>query len=254
MIALFDSGVGGLSVFKELYQLAPYEDYIYYADNANCPYGEKSVEFIRERAGEIARILISEGADIIVVACNTATAAAIDYLREKFDIGFIGLEPAIKPAALSSESKVVGVLATAGTFRGRLYRQTSGKYAQDVTIIEKVGEGLVELVENGKTDYENAGDAVMKCVAPMTAMGADRIVLGCTHYPFLEDVIRKCAPGVSIINPAPAVARHTVEVLDSAGYRFKDGKTGDTGSLKLLSSGDNRILERMAGALYRAHK
>ena len=116
MIALFDSGVGGLSVFKELVKIAPDEDYIYYSDNANCPYGEKPVGEIRERALRISGLLIGKGADIVVVACNTATAAAIDFLREKFAIPFIGMEPAIKPAALESESKVIGVLATAGTF------------------------------------------------------------------------------------------------------------------------------------------
>lgn len=244
MIALFDSGVGGLSVFKELYRILPREDYLYYSDNANCPYGEKPVQFIRERAFEISRMLMGKGAHIIVVACNTATAAAIHALRERFDIPFIGMEPAIKPAALQSKSKVVGVLATAGTFKGELYRQTSTKYASGVTVIERVGKGLVELVEKGLTDYSHSSEAVMECIRPMLDKGADYIVLGCTHYPFLEDTIRKCAQGVGIINPAEAVAKHTADILQDKGYVFGNG-----GSLELLSSGDGTILEKMARSL-----
>lgn len=249
MVALFDSGVGGLSVFKELVKIAPDEDYIYYSDNANCPYGEKPVVEIRERALHISGLLIGKGADIVVVACNTATAAAIDFLREKFAIPFIGMEPAIKPAALESESKIIGVLATAGTFKGELYKNTSVKYAKGVTVIERVGKGLVELVENGRTGYDEAAASVKECVDPMTEMGADRIVLGCTHYPFLEEVIKKCAPNAKIINPAPAVAKHTLEVLQD-GRRYNNTEKRKTGSLTLISSGDNSVLIRMAKAIW----
>lgn len=245
MIALFDSGVGGLSVLKEIRKAAPDEDYMYFSDNAFCPYGEKPVSVIRERACEISRTLIGKGADIIVVACNTATAAAIDCLRENFDLPFIGMEPAIKPAAIKSRSKVIGVLATAGTFKGELYKRTSVKYAKGITVIERVGKGLVELVENGQTDFEHAARAVMECVRPMNEKGADCIVLGCTHYPFLESVIRQCSPQAEIINPAGAVARHTLEVLREKGYGFGKG----SGKIELMSSGDDTVLKKMAAAV-----
>lgn len=248
MIAIFDSGVGGLSVFREIYCLLPGEEYVYYCDNANCPYGDKPKEFIEKRAMEISSKLISMGAEIIVVACNTATAAAIDALRARFDIPFIGMEPAIKPAISHTESGVVGVLATAGTFRGELYRHTSSKYKGQTSIIERVGKGLVELVESGDTSSDTAREMVMECIRPMLQAGADQIVLGCTHYPFLETLIRECAPGVEIINPAPAVARHTVEVLQQIGYPLK--KEG-RGEVLFIASGDDKVLKQMAGEIIR---
>lgn len=247
MISLFDSGIGGLSVLKEFYKAAPYEDYTYYADNAYCPYGEKSPEFIIGRATEISRELISAGADIIVVACNTATAAAISTLRGLFKVPFIGMEPAVKPAALSSRSGKVGVLATAGTFKGSLYRHTSDLYKGYADIIERVGEGLVELVESGILDGPETEEKIRRCITPMLEAGADHIVLGCTHYPFLEKAIRKCAPGTTIVNPAPAVARHTLEVLKDSGYSFRQGP--GHGKTVLLSSGNPEILKKTAASI-----
>lgn len=247
MISLFDSGIGGLSVLKELYKAAPNEDYTYFADNAYCPYGEKSPEFIIERATEISRTLISAGADIIVVACNTATAAAITTLRKQFGIPFIGMEPAVKPAALGSKSGKVGVLATAGTFKGSLYRHTSGLYKGYADIIERVGEGLVELVESGRLEGPETEARIRRCITPMLEAGADHIVLGCTHYPFLKEAIRKCAPGITIVNPAPAVARHTLEVLKERGYSFSKGP--GHGKTVLLSSGDPEILRKTAASI-----
>lgn len=247
MISLFDSGIGGLSVLKELYRAAPGEDYTYFADNAYCPYGEKSPEFIIGRAVKISEELISRGADIIVVACNTATAAAISTLRGRFPVPFIGMEPAVKPAVLGSRTGTVGVLATAGTFKGSLYRHTSDKYKGYAEIIEHVGEGLVELVESGKLDGPETEQKIRRCITPMLEAGADHIVLGCTHYPFLEAAIRKCAPGATIVNPAPAVARRTIEVLKNMGYVFRQGPA--PGRTVLLSSGDPGILKRTAASI-----
>lgn len=216
MIGIFDSGAGGLSVWKELLAVAPGERYFYISDNANCPYGPKSKEFVLGRATAISDYLISQGAEIIVVACNTATAAAIDSLRSRYDIPFVGMEPAVKPAAIETKSGVIGVLATRGTFNGRLYINTSEKFARsrDVKIIETVGDGLVELVEEGRTDTPEAEALVRKYIEPMVEAGADHIVLGCTHYPFLSGLIEKIAgESVKILNPAPAVAAHAIKVL-----------------------------------------
>lgn len=218
MIGIFDSGSGGLSVLREILRVLPWEKYIYYADNANCPYGEKTPEFIRGRGRAISEYLLSRGAEIIVVACNTATAAAISTLRNEYPVRFIGMEPAVKPAALSSKTGVIGVLATAGTLKGSKYLTAKGIYEEDVKIVEHVGQGFVELVENGILDGPVAEETVRKSLRPLLEAGADRIVLGCTHYPFLRKVIQRVAgPDVTIIDPAPAVARHLLEVMREEG-------------------------------------
>ena len=214
MIGVYDSGQGGKSVLKELRALMPGEDYVYFADAAYCPYGPKSPEFIIERACAITDFLISKGCQIIVVACNTATAAAISYLREHYRVPFVGMEPALKPAALHSKTGVVGVLATSGTFKGKLYLNTLAKFSGDVRVIQRVGEGLVETVEAGVFDGPEVENLIHNCVDPMLEEGVDHIVLGCTHYPFLQPVIERIAgAGVTVINPAPAVARQTQRVL-----------------------------------------
>ena len=187
MIGIFDSGIGGLSVFREILKVLPEEKYIYYSDNAHCPYGEKSQEYIIDRSREITRSLISQGADIIVVACNTATAAAIASLRKEFPIKFIGMEPAVKPAAMTTKTGTVGVLATAGTLKADKYLNTREKWAEGVKIAEHVGQGFVELVERGETSGPVAEEIVTASLKPLLDEGADRIVLGCTHYPFLTE-------------------------------------------------------------------
>ena len=217
MIGVFDSGSGGLSVWKELVKIMPSEDYYYISDSAYCPYGPKTKEMIVKRATAISDFLIERGSEIIVVACNTATAAAISELRQTFDIPFVGMEPAVKPAAAFTKTGVIGVLATQGTFKGKLYLTTSELYARrkHVKIVEKVGEGLVELVESGKTDTTEAEQLVKKYIDPMLEEGADCVVLGCTHYPFLEKVIRKVASDrLNIVNPAPAVAKRARNLLE----------------------------------------
>lgn len=250
MIGIFDSGVGGLSVFREIRKLLPEERYIYYSDNAHCPYGEKSREYIIDRAREITRLLLSEGADIIVVACNTATAAAIATLREEFQVRFIGMEPAVKPAAMSTKTGVVGVLATAGTLKADKYLNTREKWAEGVKIAEHVGQGFVELVEKGCTSGPEAEGVVTESLKPLLDEGADRIVLGCTHYPFLSETISKTAaiiaPGrdIKVIDPAPAVAKHLLEIMKENRLIKKDGF-----NIVLKSSGDDTILQETYGRL-----
>ena len=246
-IGIFDSGVGGLSVLREILKVLPGEDYVYFADNANCPYGEKTKEFITERAREISEMLIGKGADIIVVACNTATAAAISTLREEYSVKFIGMEPAIKPAIGMTRSGVVGVLATAGTLKAEKYRHTRDLANGKVTVVEHVGQGFVEMVENGIISGPDAEDTVRASLKPLLDEGADTIVLGCTHYPFLMDTIRKIAgPDVNIIDPAPAIAKHLLEVMNDEGI-----KTGihRRGNIELMASGDDRVLRRLAGKI-----
>lgn len=250
MIGIFDSGVGGLSVFREIRKLLPEERYIYYSDNAHCPYGEKSREYIIDRAREITRLLLSEGADIIVVACNTATAAAIATLREEFQIRFIGMEPAVKPAAMSTKTGVVGVLATAGTLKADKYLNTREKWAEGVKIAEHVGQGFVELVEKGCTSGPEAEGVVTESLKPLLDEGADRIVLGCTHYPFLSETISKTAAiiaperDIKVIDPAPAVAKHLLEIMKENRLIKKDGF-----NIVLKSSGDDTILQETYGRI-----
>lgn len=252
MIGIFDSGVGGLSVFREIYKLLPEERYIYFSDNAHCPYGEKTKEYIIGRAREITRFLMDKGAEIIVVACNTATAAAIKTLRDEFPVKFIGMEPAVKPAARNSQTGVVGVLATAGTLKAEKYIDTREKWARNVKIVEHIGQGFVELVENGEICGPKAESVIEASLRPLLEAGADTIVLGCTHYPFLAESIRNTASRIaperpiSIIDPAPAVARHLVEVMQEEGLTKKETEGF---RMELYSSGDSSVLETLYSSL-----
>ena len=250
MIGIFDSGVGGLSVFREIKKLLPDERYVYFSDNGHCPYGEKSKEYITDRARHITDFLLKEGADIIVVACNTATAAAIKTLRAEYPVSFIGMEPAIKPAAAATRTGIVGVLATAGTLKADKYRDTKGRHAEDITVVEHIGKGFVELVESGQTTGRKAESVVMESLEPLLDAGADTIVLGCTHYPFLSETIAKVAAAltpsrqVSIIDPSPAVARHLQEVMVQENIIKREGF-----SISLHASGDNSVLNDMVSRI-----
>ncbi|HPD94300.1 MAG TPA: glutamate racemase [Tenuifilaceae bacterium] len=241
-IGIFDSGAGGLSVLKELVKLLPKESFIYFADSANCPYGQKNQSEIIKLANAIVQFLIGNNVKLIVVACNTATAAAIDFLRERYSIPFIGMEPAIKPASLNTKTKSIGVLATAGTFKGRLYAETSKKYASNIKICYKVGEGLVELVENGHPDSPEAVKLLHKYVDPMLACKIDHLVLGCTHYPFLINAIKQIAPpNLTIIDPAPAVAKQTKKILEERGLINKNIPA----SINFYSSGKTDVIKNI---------
>lgn len=289
MIGVFDSGAGGLSVLKEMTRLLPGEKYLYYSDNANCPYGDKPLTFIRNRARYITEYLLGAGADIIVVACNTATAAAIRELRAEYSDGnstqtaarvsaltggrldhvrFIGMEPALKPAALDTRTGVVGVLATAGTLSSFKYITAKGNVNGNVKVVERVGCGFVELVESGQVTGSQAEKAVAASLEPLLSDGADVIVLGCTHYPFLVGTMEKIAAGrARFIDPAPAVARQLVNVMIEEGMLPPDAgraaseediftDTQATGPLPkspdvtLLSSGDPGTLHRLYDAIY----
>lgn len=245
-IGIFDSGVGGLSVWRELIKVLPGNRMIYVSDNAYSPYGPRPQSEIVSRAVEISDFLIKNGAGIIVVACNTATAAAIDELRWRYDIPFVGMEPAVKPAAEMSKTKVIGVLATKGTFMGRLYNSTLRRFATGIRVVEKVGTGLVDIVESGKADTEEGKRLLEKYIRPMINKGADHIVLGCTHYPFLSEQIAKITgPEVTLVDPAPAVARHTLEILEEKGLVCNEG-ISQSEQTRFYATGSVENLKRVA--------
>ena len=210
-VGFFDSGLGGLCILDAFKALCPRESTVYIADSKND-------EIVR-LAERHTRRLLKRGCKMIVVACNTATAAAIDTLRAEWpDVPFIGIEPAVKPAALRSKTGVVGVLATAGTFGGRLYNETKAKFAKDVTVIATVADEFVELVERNEVSGANAERAVRAKVEPILAAGCDKIVLGCTHFPHLKPLIEKiCAGRAEVIDPSDAVARQARRVLSARG-------------------------------------
>lgn len=215
MVGFFDSGIGGTCILDAFRRLCPDERTVYVADTPYCPYGNRPVAEIVERSRTISADLIARGCEVVVVACNTATAAAIDVLRKDWpDVPFVGMEPAIKPAALGSKTGVVGVLATRGTFNGRLYRKTSARVSDAVKIIETVADELVLLVERGDTCSPEAEASVRSRIGPLIEAGADRIVLGCTHFPHLKGLIEKVAAGrAEIVDPSDAVARRIRTVL-----------------------------------------
>jgi glutamate racemase len=214
-IGVFDSGVGGLTVLKELIKLLPSHSFIYFADTKNCPYGPKGKDEIIRLSSLITEFLIAQGCSTIVVACNTATAAAIDYLRDNYNVPFVGMEPAMKPAALATKTKSIGVLATEGTFNGRLYRETTAKYAANINVCYQVGEGLVELVEQGKSNSNEARVLLKSYILPMLNENIDHLVLGCTHYPFFIPLLSELLPqNITIVNPAPAVAKQTLRIQE----------------------------------------
>lgn len=242
-IGIFDSGIGGLSVWREIVRLLPNESTVYFADQAHVPYGPRGEAEIRHFCDRITRFLIAEGCKAVVVACNTASAAALKYLRETFpELPSIGMEPAVKPAAASTRSKVIGIMATPATFQGRLFKATAGRHAQHVHLINQVCTGLADQVEAGRLDTPDTEALLQGWLQPMLAAGADTIVLACTHYPFVIDSIRRIVgPTVDVIDPAPAIARQVARVLSAAGtaapadnepsHRFFT--SGDTAQMRL---------------------
>lgn len=214
-VGCFDSGVGGRCILEAFKRLCPAEETIYIADSKHCPYGNRSAEEIIRLSEACVQRLLKKNCKLIVVACNTATAAAIDYLREHHpEVPFVGIEPAIKPAALRSKTGVVGVLATAGTFHGRLYNQTKARFAKNVTVLAVVADEFVTLVERGETSGPNVERIVRAKIEPLLKAGADKLVLGCTHFPHLRAVIEKLCDGrAEIIDPSEAVARQAKRLL-----------------------------------------
>ncbi len=214
-IGIFDSGVGGSSIWKEIQQLLPHENTIYLADSANAPYGNKSEADIVALSIKNTEVLISMGCKIIVVACNTATTNAIDILRATYSIPIIGIEPAIKPAALGTHTKSIGILATKGTLSSALFHKTSEAFTKDISVIEIVGEGLVPLIEEGALESIKLKELLVAYTTPMLAANIDYLVLGCSHYPYLIPQLRELLPDtVTIIDSGEAVARQTKNMLD----------------------------------------
>lgn len=221
-IGIYDSGFGGLSVWRALYDALPNESLVYLGDGKNCPYGDRSVEEIVRFANEAVERLLAEGCKLIVVACNTATAVAIKGLRERYpEIPFVGLEPAVKPACLATRTGKVGVLATARSLEGDHFRTTAAKYADRVEILTAVGEGFVEIVESCAEREQESLEKVRRVVEPMLERGVDKLVLGCTHYPFLSEQIREVigCRDVEIIDSGEAVERRVEQLMDEYGMR-----------------------------------
>ena len=236
-VDFFDSGIGGTCILAAFRRLCPTVETVYLADSEHCPYGNRPPEEIRALADACVQKLLAQGCRMIVVACNTATAAAIDMLRERYpDVPFVGIEPAVKMAALHSKTGVVGVLATAGTFHGRLYNETKARFAQDVTVLAVVADEFVEIVEklNGgmvekcgvldsvpmeEAFREHVERVVRAKIEPLLRAGADVIVLGCTHFPHLRSFIERVAAGrAEVIDPSEAVARQARRLLEERGW------------------------------------
>lgn len=221
-IGVFDSGLGGLSVWRAIRRALPSESLVYLGDGKNCPYGSRPRAEIERLADDAVGYLVAQGCKMVVVACNTATAAAIDFLRAKYaPMPIVGMEPAVKPACQHTCSGVVGVLATERSLDGELFLRTVAKYGRDVEIITAPGRGFVELVEASREGTPEAEACVRAAVGEMLARGADQIVLGCTHYPFLTPVLARIVAGcgVTIVDPSSAVARRVVQLLDQAELR-----------------------------------
>jgi len=246
-IGIFDSGVGGLSVWSQIAKLLPFESIIYLADSANCPYGSKSKEEIIRLSVKNTELLLSKKCKIIIVACNTATAASIDYLRKNYKVPFVGMEPAVKPAALNSLTRNVGILATEGTFNGRLFKETSSKYAKYINFHIQIGNGLVELVEAGNIDTPEADILLRKYIQPFIDANVDQIVLGCTHYPFLSDAIRKITNDkMQIVEPSEAVARRTKDQLIINEILSLNDKTPN---YQFYTTGNETVIKKMVSKL-----
>jgi glutamate racemase len=229
-IGVFDSGVGGISVLKHIHTLLPNEDLIYVADSKFAPYGNKTPEFILERALWIADFLIAKGAKSLVVACNTATAAAVDLLRQTYHLPIIGMEPAVKPAAAASKTGVIGVLATSGTLKSAQFAALLEHYGQQVEVVTQACHGLVECVERGELDSTATQDLLASYVQPLIAAEADTIVLGCTHYPFVRPLIENLVgDDVVLIDTGAAVAKELKRRLEDARLLNAETQIGQVG-------------------------
>ncbi|UMB59106.1 glutamate racemase [Lutibacter sp. A80] len=240
-IGLFDSGIGGTSIWKEVIALLPYENTIYLADSKNAPYGEKTSEEILSLAIKNTEFLISKGCKLIIIACNTATTNAIDYLRKHYKIPFIGIEPAIKPAALYSKTGAIGILATKGTLSSKLFEKKAKEYTKKLTIIEQEGAGLVSLIESGKIDTPEINQLLETYLKPMLKFNIDHLVLGCTHYPYLIPKIKKIiGSNVNIIDSGKAVAKQTKNILEK--NNILNIKNSNTVTHLFFTNGNKEIL------------
>ena len=239
-IGIFDSGVGGLSIVRAVRRQLPQSPLIFLADQAHVPYGPRSLDEVRGFSEAITQFLLAQGAKMIVVACNTASAAALHYLRGRYpSIPFVGMEPAVKPAAESTQTGVVGVLATPATFQGQLYASVVERFARGVQILQDTCPGLVPEIEAGRLNGAETRRILEKALNPMLQKGIDTVVLGCTHYPFVIPVIQEIVgPRVRVIDPAPAVARQVARLVQSLSFEevspIRFVTTGDPGALEEL--------------------
>jgi glutamate racemase len=247
-IGIFDSGVGGISVLRAVRAHMPEESVIYFGDQGHIPYGPRPMKQIRNFSEAITNFLLEQNAKIIVVACNTASAAALKYLREKFpDVQFVGMEPAVKPAAERTQTGKVGVLATPATFQGALYASVVERFANGVELFQNTCNGLVQQIEQGNLDGEETRKILENALLPMLEKNIDTVVLGCTHYPFVIPLIQRIVgENVRVIDPAPAVARQVGRLLEAGGIMSKSESNGE---IKFYTSGDPEALISMLPVL-----
>ncbi|AWH84819.1 glutamate racemase [Flavobacterium album] len=246
-IGLFDSGIGGTSIWKEIHSLLPGEDTIYLADSKNAPYGQKTKEEIIALSCKNTEYLLEKNCKLIVVACNTATTNAIRELREKYDVPFIGIEPAIKPAAIHTKTNAIGILATKGTLSSELFNKTVSGFT-GVNVVEQVGYNLVALIENGKLGSDEIKELLKEYLAPMIEANIDYLVLGCSHYPYLVPQIKELLPPhVKIIDSGEAVARHTRKILEANNML---NTSGHKGTPLFYTNADPAVLKEILGTKY----
>jgi len=251
-IGIFDSGVGGTSIWKEINMLLPNENTIYLADSANAPYGPKGKETIIDLSIKNSDYLIKQGCKLIVVACNTATTNAIYTLRQKYHIPFIGIEPAIKPAALQTKTHAIGILATKGTLSSELFSKTSGLFASHIKVIEQVGEGIVELIESGQLNSEEMRSLLNMYLKPMIDANIDYLVLGCTHYPYLIPLLIDLLPNnVKIIDSGEAVARQTKAILEKHELVNQSKKKG---TCQFFTNGNPEVMSTLLESNFEVKK
>ena len=247
-IGVFDSGVGGISVLKHIHALLPHEQLLYVADSKYAPYGNKTPAEIQARCFEIADFLIAKNAKALVVACNTATAAAIDAMRDKYTLPIIGMEPAVKPAADASKNGIIGVLATTGTLKSAQFAGLLESYGRNVKVITQACVGLVECIERGELNAVNTRSLIQQYCAPLLAEGADTIVLGCTHYPFVRHVIKQVTgPQVTLIDTGAAVASHLKRQLEENGLLSTSNQPAD---VKFWTNSEATNAEKIIEALW----
>jgi len=250
-IGIFDSGVGGLSVLRSIREQMPEESIIYFGDQGHIPYGLRPMEQIRSFSEAITNYLLDKQAKIIVVACNTASAAALKVLREKFpDVQFVGMEPAVKPAAEHTQTGRVGVLATPATFQGALYASVVERFANGVELLQNTCPGLVQQIEQGNLDGIATRRILEDALLPMLEKNIDTVVLGCTHYPFVIPLIQQIAgENVRVIDPAPAVAKQAQRLLEAGGMKSQSTARGERTEVHLYTSGDPASLKSMLPVL-----
>ncbi len=243
-IGVFDSGVGGLSVLHAIRQQAPAESILYFGDQGHVPYGRRPLQQVRDFSEGITRYLLAHGAKIIVVACNAASAAALSYLRVSFsEVSFVGMEPAVKPAAEHTQTRVVGILATPATFQGALFASVVERFASGVHLLKSTCPGLVERIEAGDLDGPSTRSILEEALRPMLQHNIDTVVLACTHYPFVIPLIQEIVgEKVRVIDPAPAVARQTRHMLEVSALNASGSADG---VLEFLTSGDSDALAEL---------